>query len=386
MERDDTSGFGYHGARYYATWLARWESPDPSGLDDGVNTYEYVAGNPIDKIDPSGLDGEAVYAVKTDMNCRKMDCVQLFKDTFTGKTSWEGTFTPTDFETSLQVSKNSGNSYYPIIQQGVVGISGLVGWRLLRVEDLGGDGEIWEDFDRKGTSLGTGSRSGHGSMTPGFGASLLNPAELFAVTKGTKLIFGGARALVAEGATAAIDEGFATLASKEGSEIATRAASDVGSSAVKTGGTAAADGAAPNIQRTFLKPPPRPAPPGDPAMTAAHAAMPKLARDTGAVGKAVHAIKGAAPHGADFETRNSVTELVTTTSRRQRPSTTLIRKKTLQASGDGAAVPGYVSRKAATVLGEETRVHTEALMVRFGEYVSGEIEWLARALAKRGIR
>ena len=35
-ERDEESGFEYHGARYYAPWLARWTSPDPAGLVDGT--------------------------------------------------------------------------------------------------------------------------------------------------------------------------------------------------------------------------------------------------------------------------------------------------------------------------------------------------------------
>ncbi len=36
-ERDEETGLYYHGARYYAPWLCRWTSCDPSGLVDGVN-------------------------------------------------------------------------------------------------------------------------------------------------------------------------------------------------------------------------------------------------------------------------------------------------------------------------------------------------------------
>ena len=36
-ERDTETGLYYHGARYYAPWLARWTSCDPAGLADGVN-------------------------------------------------------------------------------------------------------------------------------------------------------------------------------------------------------------------------------------------------------------------------------------------------------------------------------------------------------------
>lgn len=56
-ERDEESGLYYHGARYYAPWLARWVSADPAGLGDGVNRYAYVRDNPITRADPTGTQG-----------------------------------------------------------------------------------------------------------------------------------------------------------------------------------------------------------------------------------------------------------------------------------------------------------------------------------------
>jgi len=53
-ERDDETGLYYHGARYYAPWLGRWVSCDPSGLRDGVNVFAYVNDNPVNKIDLNG--------------------------------------------------------------------------------------------------------------------------------------------------------------------------------------------------------------------------------------------------------------------------------------------------------------------------------------------
>jgi RHS repeat-associated protein len=53
-ERDEETGFSYHGARYYAPWLGRWTSCDPSGLKGGPNLFAYVRGNPITRSDPSG--------------------------------------------------------------------------------------------------------------------------------------------------------------------------------------------------------------------------------------------------------------------------------------------------------------------------------------------
>ena len=58
-ERDDESGLYYHGARYYAPWLARWTSCDPAGLAEGPNAYLYVRGQPLGSIDPSGGSGKS---------------------------------------------------------------------------------------------------------------------------------------------------------------------------------------------------------------------------------------------------------------------------------------------------------------------------------------
>jgi RHS repeat-associated protein len=53
-ERDDETGFSYHGARYYAPWLGRWTSCDPAGMVDGTNLYHFVRNNPLLYADPTG--------------------------------------------------------------------------------------------------------------------------------------------------------------------------------------------------------------------------------------------------------------------------------------------------------------------------------------------
>ncbi len=54
MERDEESGLGYHGSRYYAEWLGRWVSADPAGLVDGPNLYRYARNAPTRLVDPGG--------------------------------------------------------------------------------------------------------------------------------------------------------------------------------------------------------------------------------------------------------------------------------------------------------------------------------------------
>ena len=56
-ERDEESGLYYHGARYYAPWLARWTTVDPIGIKDGINDYVYCSNNPVLKKDEKGTDG-----------------------------------------------------------------------------------------------------------------------------------------------------------------------------------------------------------------------------------------------------------------------------------------------------------------------------------------
>ncbi len=58
-ERDEETGLGYHGARYYASWLGRWTAADPIGLGDGINRFAYARGSPVVLHDPSGTASES---------------------------------------------------------------------------------------------------------------------------------------------------------------------------------------------------------------------------------------------------------------------------------------------------------------------------------------
>jgi RHS repeat-associated protein len=62
-ERDQESGNDYFGARYYASTMGRFSSPDPSGLyfanqqnPQSLNLYSYVLNNPMINVDPDGRE------------------------------------------------------------------------------------------------------------------------------------------------------------------------------------------------------------------------------------------------------------------------------------------------------------------------------------------
>lgn len=59
-ERDTESGNDYFGARYYASTMGRFLSPDDVGGDpsnpQSLNLYSYVANNPLSRTDPTGHD------------------------------------------------------------------------------------------------------------------------------------------------------------------------------------------------------------------------------------------------------------------------------------------------------------------------------------------
>jgi RHS repeat-associated protein len=56
-ERDEETGFYYHGARYYAAWLGRWTRTDPASIDPAASSlYEYCQNRPVVLADPDGKD------------------------------------------------------------------------------------------------------------------------------------------------------------------------------------------------------------------------------------------------------------------------------------------------------------------------------------------
>ena len=53
---DEETGLHYNWNRYYNAETGRFITADPIGLDGGINIYNYVFVNPVNTIDPNGLD------------------------------------------------------------------------------------------------------------------------------------------------------------------------------------------------------------------------------------------------------------------------------------------------------------------------------------------
>jgi RHS repeat-associated protein len=80
---DAESGLHSNWNRYYDPGVGRYTQSDPIGLAGGINTYAYVGGNPISRVDPLGL-ATCVYSVSTG----RMDCMRNGSEKFT----WSRTF------------------------------------------------------------------------------------------------------------------------------------------------------------------------------------------------------------------------------------------------------------------------------------------------------
>lgn len=120
-ERDAESGLDYFGARYYASTMGRFSSPDPSGLayadpanPQSLNLYSYAQNNPLTNIDPTGLDcvylnnsGDGIESV--DRNSSGGECGSTGGDYVNGRLSGSQYFSGSD--TFAFQSSDSSNRY-----------------------------------------------------------------------------------------------------------------------------------------------------------------------------------------------------------------------------------------------------------------------------------
>ena len=60
-ERDAETGFDYFGARYYDPSIGRFITPDPlGGLTPFITPYHYCQNNPLNRIDPTGMNDDPI--------------------------------------------------------------------------------------------------------------------------------------------------------------------------------------------------------------------------------------------------------------------------------------------------------------------------------------
>jgi RHS repeat-associated protein len=107
-KRDAESGLDYFGARYYASNLSRFMSPDPSGLlyanpfnPQSLNLYSYAQNNPLTNIDPTGKDcvylsnnSSSIEEVDADSDTSASDCGSTGGTHVTGSLTGYGSTDP----------------------------------------------------------------------------------------------------------------------------------------------------------------------------------------------------------------------------------------------------------------------------------------------------
>jgi RHS repeat-associated protein len=72
-EWDPETGLYYYRARYYDPKIGRFISEDPIGFEAGINFYAYVSNNPVNWVDPFGL--QAIQCVPLPNPCTKGPCI-----------------------------------------------------------------------------------------------------------------------------------------------------------------------------------------------------------------------------------------------------------------------------------------------------------------------
>jgi RHS repeat-associated protein len=76
---DAETGHHHNWHRYYDPRIGRYLTPDPIGVDGGINFFAYVGGNPTNKIDPKGMIGfgaGAYYGIGGEFSYSETTCCE----------------------------------------------------------------------------------------------------------------------------------------------------------------------------------------------------------------------------------------------------------------------------------------------------------------------
>ena len=85
QQQDSVTGLHYNFYRDYDPATGRYLETDPLGLGGGVNLYAYVGGNPVNAIDPNGLETiwEHYTGLPDSYRVNAMNAIAGWSDTFT---------------------------------------------------------------------------------------------------------------------------------------------------------------------------------------------------------------------------------------------------------------------------------------------------------------
>jgi len=136
-ERDTESGNDYFGARYYASSMGRFLSPDPGWFisahpenPQSWNQYSYVLNNPLSFTDPTGLDcvylndaGNGIEEVDADVDTSQRQCSKTGGSYVPGQLTGYATDSsdPDNTITKLQYSPYTSNADFTGPQPSVAG-------------------------------------------------------------------------------------------------------------------------------------------------------------------------------------------------------------------------------------------------------------------------
>jgi RHS repeat-associated protein len=83
---DSETGLHYNWHRYYDPETGRYMTPDPIGLEGGINLYTYVGGDPVNWFDPEGLSPDDCDRKKCIRDCLQKNYGDLY--------GWASTLNP----------------------------------------------------------------------------------------------------------------------------------------------------------------------------------------------------------------------------------------------------------------------------------------------------